>query len=438
MTPDKIIRNFLLISGLYTLSASLIWGVNTLFLLGAGLDIFEVFIANAAFTAGMALFEIPTGVLADTSGRRASFLLGVLVLVAGTLGYVGMDLVGAGLGLFVLFSVVLGLGFTFYSGAVEAWLVDALKATGYEGNLDPVFARGAFVTGAAMLVGTVGGGALGGINLALPFLGRAILLLLVFGVAYWGMHDVGFEVRALRLSEVPVHMRAVADASLRYGWRQPSMRLLMVASFIQTGFMIWAFYAWQPYFLDLLGQEAVWVSGVVAALMSLAMMAGNALAERLSRFCSRRTTLILWAVAVQAAASIGVGLAGSFWLAVALFLVSMGALGLLTPVKQAYLHQLIPSEQRASIVSLDSMIGSLGGIGGQSGLGYLSQVGSIAAGYVVGGVGLLAAWPVYFALRRRDDPEDHIVGAAGEASACAAQGLPEVAGLDTRAQIPAD
>ncbi|HEY3140233.1 MAG TPA: hypothetical protein VGJ86_03845 [Acidimicrobiales bacterium] len=68
-------RVYLAISGLFTLSASVIWGVNTLFLLDAGLDTFQVFVANAAFTAGMVLFEIPTGVVADTSGRRRSFLL---------------------------------------------------------------------------------------------------------------------------------------------------------------------------------------------------------------------------------------------------------------------------------------------------------------------------------------------------------------------------
>ena len=87
-------------AGLYTLSASLIWGVNTLFLLEAGLDILGVFIANAAFTASMALFEIPTGVVADTIGRRTSFLLSIVIVGVGTLGYVAASAVGAGLLLF--------------------------------------------------------------------------------------------------------------------------------------------------------------------------------------------------------------------------------------------------------------------------------------------------------------------------------------------------
>src|SRR2546422_5899659 len=122
MDPKRVIRSYLVISGLFTLSASLIWGINTLFLLHAGLSIFEVFVANAAFTAAMALFEIPTGVVADTRGRRISFLLSEATLAVGTLAYVGVAAMHGGLILFCLAGVILGLGYTFYSGAVEAWL----------------------------------------------------------------------------------------------------------------------------------------------------------------------------------------------------------------------------------------------------------------------------------------------------------------------------
>src|SRR5918992_4882497 len=124
MDSQRVIRSYLIISGLFTLSASLIWGINTLFLLDAGLSIFEVFVANAVFTAAMALFEVPTGVVADTVGRRASFLLSEATLVVGTLAYVGVAAIHGGVVLFSLAGVILGLGFTFYSGAVEAWVVD--------------------------------------------------------------------------------------------------------------------------------------------------------------------------------------------------------------------------------------------------------------------------------------------------------------------------
>jgi MFS family permease len=75
---------------LSTLAASFIWGINTLFLLDAGLSNVEAFAANALFTAGQVLFELPTGVVADTWGRRTSYLLGTATLLVSTLLYLAM------------------------------------------------------------------------------------------------------------------------------------------------------------------------------------------------------------------------------------------------------------------------------------------------------------------------------------------------------------
>src|SRR4051794_21995996 len=128
-----------------TLAASFIWGINTLFLLDAGLSNFEAFSANAFFTAGMLIFEIPTGVVADTVGRRASYLLGTVTLAVTTVLYWLLWVWHSPFWAWALVSVLLGLGFTFFSGAVDAWLVDALKATGYGGSLETVFGRAQIV-----------------------------------------------------------------------------------------------------------------------------------------------------------------------------------------------------------------------------------------------------------------------------------------------------
>src|SRR5215216_3356408 len=140
--PLAIQRTYLLLMLGNTLAASLIWGINTIFLLDAGLTNLEAFAANAFFTVGMVLFEVPTGVVADTVGRRASFLLGTLVLSGATVLYWLMWVWQAPFWAWALASILLGLGFTFFSGAVEAWLVDALRATGFTGELEPVFGRG--------------------------------------------------------------------------------------------------------------------------------------------------------------------------------------------------------------------------------------------------------------------------------------------------------
>jgi MFS family permease len=408
MDPRRVIRSYLVISGLFTLSASLIWGINTLFLLHAGLNIFEVFLANAAFTAAMALFEVPTGVVADTLGRRTSFLLSEATLALGTLAYVGVAAIHGGLLLFCLAGVILGLGYTFYSGAVEAWLVDALKATGYQEELDGVFARASMVSSVAMILGTVSGGLLGQLNLSLPYVARAVFVMIAFGIGFRTMHEIGFTPRALHVRGVVGEMRKVGRAGITYGWRAPAVRLLVIESFVVWGFFSWAWYAWQPYFLQLYGHNAVWLSGLIASLFALAGIAGNALVGRLAKPGRRRTTILLGAAAASTATMVATGVIRSFWITVPVFLVGAVAGGLLAPVRQTYLHQSIPTSERATLVSFDSLMGSLGSVGGQTGLGFLSQERSIPVGFVVGGLATILALPIFGRLRALGEPADRI------------------------------
>jgi MFS family permease len=417
MDPKRVIRSYLVISGLFTLSASLIWGINTLFLLHAGLSIFEVFVANAAFTAAMALFEIPTGVVADTRGRRISFLLSEATLAVGTLAYVGVAAIHGGLLLFCLAGVILGLGYTFYSGAVEAWLVDALKATGYQHELDGVFAKASIVSSIAMIVGTVVGGLLGQVNLSLPYLARALLVLAAFAVGFRTMHEIGFTPRTVRLQGIVGEMRKVARTGITYGWRAPAVRLLVMESFVTWGFFSWAWYAWQPYFLELYGKNAIWLSGLIASLFALAGIAGNALVGRLAKPGRRRTTILLGAAAVSTTTMVATGVIRSFWVTVPVFLFGAVAGGLLQPVRQTYLHHSIPTSERATLVSFDSLVGSLGSVGGQTGLGFLSQERSIPVGFVVGGLATILALPIFGRLRALNEPADRITAEAPERDA---------------------
>jgi MFS family permease len=420
MDPERVIRSYLVISGLFTLSASLIWGINTLFLLDAGLTIFEVFVANAVFTAAMALFEVPTGVVADTRGRRASFLLSESTLAVGTLAYVGVAAMEGGLLLFCLAGVILGLGYTFYSGAVEAWLVDALKATGYRHELDGVFARASIVSSIAMIAGTVGGGVLGQLDLSLPYLARTGLVLIALAVGFRTMHDIGFIPRTLRLQGIVGEMRKVGRAGISYGWQKPAVRLLVMESFLTWGFFAWAWYAWQPYFLDLYGEDAIWLSGVIAAFFALAGIGGNVLVKRLARPGRRRTTILLGAASVFTATMVATGAIRSFWITVPVFLLGAVAGGVLRPVRQTYLHQSIPTSERATLVSFDALVGSLGSVGGQTGLGYLSQERSVPAGFVVGGLATILAIPIFGRLRALNEPADRITAEAPELETAAA------------------
>src|ERR687897_742382 len=222
----RIQRTYLTLLLGNTLAASFIWGINTLFLLDAGLSNLEAFAANAFFTGGMMVFEVPTGVVADTWGRRASYLLGTISLSGSTLLYYLLWVVEAPFWQWAVVSMLLGLGFTFFSGAVEAWLVDALHFSGYEGGLESVLGRGQMVAGVAMLGGSVAGGVVAqATSLGVPFLLRVAVLMAMFVVAYVLMKDLGFTPEP---ASRPMHaMREVLSASIQHGLKNRPVRFVM-------------------------------------------------------------------------------------------------------------------------------------------------------------------------------------------------------------------
>jgi len=411
----SIIRTYYAITGLFNLAMSLIWGIDTLFKMHAGLDIQQVLLTNAAFTLGSMVFEIPTGVIADTVGRRVSLLLCLVTLFITTLLYVTIAWRGWGFWAFAWVSVFLGLGYTFYTGAVDAWLVDALKATGYTGPLERVFARGQMFFGGGMLLGTIGGGLLGQIHLYIPYVVRAAIVVPLFALAWYAMPELGYTPRALELKRVPVEMRRVFVEGMEYGLHHPVVRPVMLASLVSMSFMIFGFYSWQRYFLDLLGRDLVWVDGLISSLLGLSLIAGNALVAPLSRLVRSRTGLLMLSVVVQAAMATACGMVGRgvgspdrFYVVVALYLVYGLAVGVAMPVKQAYLNAHIPSAQRATIISLDSMFANVGGVLGQSGWGWLARVRSIGEAWAWSGVTLLFGLPLYRLARRNDRRLDAI------------------------------
>ncbi len=188
-------------------------------------------------------------------------------------------------------------------------------------------------------------------------------------------------------------------------------------SFVTWGFFSWAWYAWQPYFLQLYGKNAIWLSGVIASLFALAGIVGNAMVKRLAIPGRRRTTILLGAAAVSTAAMVATGAIRSFWITVPVFLFGAIAGGALQPVRQTYLHQSIPTSERATLVSFDSLVGSLGSVGGQTGLGFLSQERSIPVGFVVGGLATFLALPIFGRLRALNEPADRITAEAPEREA---------------------
>ena len=407
-TPRSIQRTYLVLLLGNTLAASLIWGINTIFLLDAGLTNLEAFAANAFFTAGMVLFEVPTGIVADTVGRRASYLLGTLTLTASTLFYVLLWQIEGPFWQWAIASLLLGLGFTFFSGAVEAWLVDALTATGFTGELEAVFGRGQVVTGVGMLAGSVAGGFIAAqTSLGVPFVLRGVVLVVMFALAFRMMHDVGFtpEKGGRPLAE----MRKIASASIDYGWRVPAVKWLMVEALFTGGVGIYAFYALQPYLLELYGDpEAYQIAGLVAAIVAGAQILGGVAAPQIRRLFHRRTSALI-ATAGLSVVTLGlIGFVENFWAVIGLICVWGLLFAATMPIRQTYLNGLIPSRQRATILSFDSMMSSSGGVWAQPILGRAADVWGYAPSYLMSAGITALALPALALSRRQNAPADTV------------------------------
>lgn len=406
MSARRVQGTFYVLTFGNTIAASFIWGINTLFLLDTGLSNLEAFAANAFFTLGMVIFEIPTGVVADTWGRRASYLLGTITLAVTTALYCLMWLWQSPFWAWALVSVLLGLGFTFFTGAVDAWLVDALQATGYRGGLETVFGRAQVVAGVSMLSGSVLGGVIAQLtNLGVPFLVRVGVLLAMVVVAGSLMRDLGFT--PVRGAGPVTAVKTVMRASIDHGFRRPAIRWVMIATPFTAGVGIYAFYALQPYLLEVAGDRTAYaLAGIAAAIFAGSSIIGGALAPVVRRAVRRRTTVLIASVAVSSAVLVAFFFVNQLWLAIVL----LAAWGLTTsvaqPAQRSYLNDMIPSAQRATVLSFHSLLGSAGGIGTQPALGRAADLNGYGFSLLLGGVISACALPFLALSRAQRDPAD--------------------------------
>ena len=412
---SRIVKTYVSLTLLSTFASSFIWGINTLFLLDAGLTITEAFTANAFFTAGQVIFEIPTGIVADTRGRRTSFLLGTATLFATTIAYLWLWQIKGPFWAWAIVSALLGLGFTFFSGATEAWLVDGLKAAGFKKELDGVFAKGAIATGIAMLTGTVAGGLVAQYtNLGVPYVMRIVALGLTFLIAAFLMHDEGFT--AKKRTSFFEEVRDVATESMEFGIRNAPIRWMMLSGFFNGGVAIFAFYAMQPYLLELYGQsDSYLIAGIAAAIVAGAQIVGGLLVPFTGRLFRRRTSLLIAGVMVSSVALFLIAVAGNFWIVLILLAAWSIVFAATGPVRQTYVNGIVPSEQRATVLSADNMFTSAGGVVSQPALGKVAEVWGYPASYLGSAIFQALALPFLVLARReraKSDPLDSAVPGA--------------------------
>jgi MFS family permease len=181
----------------------------------------------------------------------------------------------------------------------------------------------------------------------------------------------------------------------------------MLAAPFSAGVGIYVFYALQPYLLELFGDPRAYsVAGLAAAIVAGAEVVGGWLAPYVRRLFRKRTSVLILSGSISALILLVLGFARVFW--VALVLLTLWAVidSAAMPVRQAYVNDMIPSKQRATVLSFDSLMGSSGGVVVQPVLGRSADLYGYPVSLALAGIFQSLAVPFLVASRRQGAAAD--------------------------------
>jgi MFS family permease len=382
---------YFIVYGLYCSSWSWLMAIYPLFLLSRGLDLFEINIVFSVYLITAFSFEVPTGAVADVLGRKVSFLFSCLLR-------------GCAFGLYwfadsfvhcLIAELIDAIGTTLATGALDAWVVDAMKEEGDRRPAGPIFARAAFIASPMMIVAGVLGGYAGDVDIALPW---------VFGASTFLLTGLAGVVLMREARVPPAQHGGTWTAwirTTRQGLITVRRQPVMLALCLLTGFTAFATMpAWHywPARLQEVSGGGTWLLGWAWALISLAGMAGNWLMPRLVRRYRREHVLMVawtWRAAMLGGAALSGHLVPTF-----LAIVAMQAVwGLSEPALQGWMNENVDSAERATVLSVRSMSFTLGGGLGLIFLGLIGRAAGIPAVWGAAALLLLLVAPGFLLLK---------------------------------------
>lgn len=361
-----------------------------------GLSPLELVLTGTALEVAYFAMEIPTGIVADTYGRRLSVIAGTIGL---GLGFVATGLAG-GVGLVLVAAAFMGVTWTFRSGAEEAWITDEVgpERVGRSFQLGAQAQR----VGALLGIGAAVGLAL--VDLRLPIVAGGLVLLSLAGALALLMPETGFRsARRPDLSAV-ASMSETARTGGKLIRRQPILLLIVGISFFlgvsDEGFDR----LWEAHFLLDVGvpgfgrlDDVVWFGVLGAGSILLAILVAQPLARRFAEMAPQRMARSLLAFdALRVVALLVFAFAGSFAFGLAAFWGARLARSLASPVRQTWLNANVEdSSVRATVLSMTNVFGSAGEWGGGPVLGGVGNVFGIRAALAGAALALLPALGLY-------------------------------------------
>lgn len=361
---------------------SLIMPIIVLFFEDNGLSMTDIFLLKAVYSVGMLVLEIPSGYFGDVWGRRKTLIVGALLTTVGFSFYT----FSFAFWQFMLAELVLGMGQSFISGSDSAMLYDSMKSQRREGEYLKYEGRVTSVGNFSEAFAGILGALLATISLRTPFYFQTLIAAAAIPAAISLVEPpIDKEKRVAGFRDIlhVVRFAMVEHVKLRY--------FILFSSLIGTATLTYAWFI-QPYL-----QEIDWplaLFGVIWTALNLTVGFSSMMAHRVEhRFSQRQSTGIIFLSV--AGGFIFTGLFISVWALPLLFLFYM-VRGIATPVLKDYIHLLIDSDVRATVLSLRNMFirinfAMIGPI-----LGWVTDEYSLGTGLVAAGIFFLLSGSVLY------------------------------------------
>ncbi len=411
--PAAPVPAYLLLRGGSDVLFTLVFTLNLVYQATiVGLSPMQLVLVGTLLETVCFLFEIPTGVVADRYSRRLSILLGLFLIGIGFIIEGSIPTFTAVL----LCQVFWGIGATFLSGAVEAWITDEVG----DERVGPVFLRGTQVGLLGTMIGIGGAVALGWSSVQVPVLAGGIGFLLLGTALAVVMPEHGFTPLGRseqgHLSDLTTTFRE----GLGLARRRPVVgRVFAVSLFI--GLSSEAFdRLWTVHILENLDRPSSFGLGNVALWFGAINLAGtmvglgaSELARRLhpeSLESGTPVRMLMATAAVSVVATIGFALAPVTWIALPLLWTRSAAATIAGPVQAAWMNRHLEPGVRATVLSMEGQLNAVGQIAGGPPLGAIGNRVSVRAALVASALVFAPVIPIL----RRLAPVRHVVVAEPE------------------------
>lgn len=382
------VKNYLLISFLLSLTSSFCFVTYVPFLIEHNMNLWQINVINSFFMATIILMEMPTGSFADKFGRHRSLALSCFLLALSYFSYQGAN----SFWLFIIAEIIAGISKTFASGALEAWMVDSLILQKKLHLKQRIFNLESYFVSAGTIIGSLSGAYVGNFNLSWPwFLGG------VFAAAL-GIYSLALKEtdRDLNESKIIRSFHGQIKNSWKQGFANSQLTIIMVlgatlALSVQAINMQWTIFFQRQYNL-----ETKYLGWIFVAI-ALTQAGGASLVKYSLRFAKSQTGILALTQILTAILIIILTQISGLTITLSFFLMHEVSRGLFKPLKQSFFNDHLISANRATSLSLDSMITKVGSLVGLLISGLIAETWSIKIAWLCSGIFLLltAVWFIY-------------------------------------------